>query len=47
MNRISQHLRSYAGTSITKAVVQCCAQMHPAACQRWSQSSKPGTGSQA
>ncbi|WP_162525218.1 hypothetical protein [Rariglobus hedericola] len=46
MNRTNHHLLSTAGTSITKAVVQCCAQMRPATCQRWSKS-KQGAGSQA
>jgi hypothetical protein len=46
MNRTSKHLRSYAGTSITKAVAQRCAQMRPATCQHWSKS-QFGAGSQA
>ncbi|MBC8040955.1 MAG: hypothetical protein H7Y06_10460 [Opitutaceae bacterium] len=46
MNRTTQHLHSVTSTSTTKAVAQRCAQMRPAACQRWSKSNQ-GAGSQA
>jgi len=36
MNRTQQHRRGFAGTSFTKAVVSCCAQMRPVARNRWS-----------
>ncbi len=45
MTRTQHHLRSRAGTSITKArAQQCCAQMRPFVAT-WSKS-KPGAGSQ-